>query len=117
MVFDLAQELIDEDYHRSDVISARYGDLPKPPLQRVSNSIARPKLDLKNGPDNVDNDNCNNNNINNNIFISSARIHLQWNLEFGIFTYVDNNKNLNINTLLLCLLRKKNKTYLKIYRL
>ena len=30
MVFDLAQELIDEDYHRSDVISARYGDLPKP---------------------------------------------------------------------------------------
>ena len=47
MVFDLAQELIDEDYHRSDVISARYGDLPKPPLQRVSNSIARPKLDVK----------------------------------------------------------------------
>ena len=126
MVFDLAQELIDEDYHRSDVISARYGDLPKPPLQRVSNSIARPKLDLKNGTDNVDNDNCNNNNTNNNnnnnnnndnIFISSARIHLQWNLEFGIFTYVDNNKILNINTLLLCLLRKKNKTYLKIYRL
>lgn len=53
MVFDLAQELIDEDYHRSDVISARYGDLPKPPLQRVSNSIARPKLDVKNGTDNV----------------------------------------------------------------
>ena len=104
MVFDLAQELIDEDYHRSDVISARYGDLPKPPLQRVSNSIARPKLDVKNGTDNVDNDNCNNNNNNNNnynnnndndnIFISSARIHLQWNLEFGI-----NNKILNINTL------------------
>ena len=121
MVFDLAQELIDEDYHRSDVISARYGDLPKPPLQRVSNSIAGPKLDVKNGTDNVDNDNCNNNNNNNNnndnIFISSARIHLQWNLEFGIFTYVDNNKILNINTLLLCLLRKKNKTYLKIYRL
>ena len=53
MVFDLAQELIDEDYHRSDVISARYGDQPKPPLQRVSNSIARPKLDVKNGTDNV----------------------------------------------------------------
>lgn len=53
MVFDLAQELIDEDYHRSDVISARYVDLPKPPLQRVSNSIARPKLDVKNGTDNV----------------------------------------------------------------
>ena len=107
MVFDLAQELIDEDYHRSDVISARYGDLLKPSLQRVSNSIARPKLDVKNGTDNVDNGNCNNNNNNDNIFISSVRIHLQWNLEFGIFTYVDNNKILNINTLPLCLLRKK----------
>ena len=29
------------------------------------------------------------------------------------FTYVDSNKILNINTLLICLLRKKNRIYLK----
>ena len=30
MVFDLAQELIDEDYHRADIISARYMDNVNP---------------------------------------------------------------------------------------
>ena len=71
------------------------------------------------------------------MYISSAKIYLQWNLYLpynneremctfqvlkyiynGIynsisFTYVDSNKILNINTLLICLLREKNRIYFK----